>query len=124
MRDEMNEYDRVAREVVLDWLDTEIEFSDVTERNDVYQMTEDGVEEVHRRAEIIRERLFAQFEAEVVEAHEVEEGEDFDGVGLVVTENGELGIVVPTEAPGNHWIVRVNDTTLRNLVAMIDAVLA
>jgi hypothetical protein len=58
----MDEYDRMAREILLDWLDNEIEFSDVHERDDMQQMTELGLEDVHRRAEILRQRLLAQYE--------------------------------------------------------------
>ena len=58
----MTEYDRMAREILIDWLDNEIEFSDVYERDDMQQMTEAGLEEVHRLAEILRQRLLAQYE--------------------------------------------------------------
>lgn len=71
-----------------------------------------------RRAEIIRERLLAQFEADVTD----DEDPDFLGVGLIVDDSGALAIAYNDDQ--RQVIVPVTDIEAGNLAAMIDAVLA
>lgn len=60
----------------------------------------------------------------VAEPQEAEPEDLISGVGLVVSELGELGLVIPTDDAGEHLIVQMSDVEGRNLAAQIDAVLA